>query len=113
MGRCSAKAFDPFQTHRADGSVDPRGYLRSLMRDGFLPALREDIGVLRAFMRVFNLSTADRLMKTRLLGTSRSLRPPRRTRSRTHGPTREQVAAHLGCKRQGARGEASRARSEA
>ena len=29
--------------------------MRSLMRDGLGPAMREDIDLLRAFMRVFNL----------------------------------------------------------
>jgi phytoene/squalene synthetase len=32
--------------------------MRSLLRDGLMPALREDITVLRAFMRVFNLLDA-------------------------------------------------------
>ena len=46
---------DPFASQRPDGSVDPKGYMRSLVRDGFVPALREDAGVLRAFLRIFNL----------------------------------------------------------
>jgi 2-polyprenyl-6-methoxyphenol hydroxylase-like FAD-dependent oxidoreductase len=39
----------------ADGRVDPKAFLRSVMRDGLVPALRTDIEVLRAFLRVFNL----------------------------------------------------------
>lgn len=35
--------------------VDPKAFLRSVFRDGLIPALRTDIEVVRAFMRVFNL----------------------------------------------------------
>ncbi|MFP6639546.1 MAG: hypothetical protein VCC04_04820, partial [Myxococcota bacterium] len=38
-----------------DGSVDPKAYMRSILRDGLIPALREDLAVMRAFMRVFNM----------------------------------------------------------
>ena len=46
---------DPFRFQREDGTVDPRAYMRSLLRDGLLPAMREDITVFRTFMRIFNL----------------------------------------------------------
>jgi flavin-dependent dehydrogenase len=46
---------DPFKTERADGSQDPKAFMRSLIREGLGHALREDIHVLRAFMRVLNL----------------------------------------------------------
>ena len=43
--------------------VDPKAFLRSVFRDGLLPAMRSDIQVVRAFLRVFNLLTApDALM---------------------------------------------------
>ncbi len=35
--------------------VDPRAFMRSVIRDGLLPALRTDATVLRAFARSFNL----------------------------------------------------------
>lgn len=55
---------DPYSFQRADGSVDPKAYMRSLLRDGLVPALEEDIVVLRAAMRAFNLLTdATDLMK--------------------------------------------------
>jgi hypothetical protein len=50
--------LDPYAFQRQDGSVDPRAYMRSLVRDGLLPALREDLVLLRAFTRVFNLLEA-------------------------------------------------------
>ena len=39
------------------GVVDPKAFMRSVFRDGLLPALRTDIHVVRAFMRTFNLLT--------------------------------------------------------
>jgi len=35
--------------------VDPKAFVRSVLRDGLIPALRTDAAVVRAFMRVFNL----------------------------------------------------------
>jgi 2-polyprenyl-6-methoxyphenol hydroxylase-like FAD-dependent oxidoreductase len=52
------RGLDPYAFQRQDGSVDPRAYMRSLVRDGLLPALREDLVLLRAFTRVFNLLEA-------------------------------------------------------
>ena len=49
---------NPYGFQREDGSIDPQAYMRSLLKDGLMPALREDITVLRAFLRVFNLLDA-------------------------------------------------------
>ena len=46
---------NPFRLERPDGSQDPKAFTRALMRDGLGHALRDDVGVLRAFMRVLNL----------------------------------------------------------
>jgi flavin-dependent dehydrogenase len=46
---------NPFQLERPDGSQDPKAFMRSLLREGLGHALREDMAVLRAFMRVLNL----------------------------------------------------------
>jgi len=55
---------NPFKIQRDDGSQDPKAFMRSLMREGLGHALREDIHVLRAFMRVLNLLDAPQdLMK--------------------------------------------------
>lgn len=64
VGRMHREGRDPFATQREDGSVDPKAYMRSVLRDGLVPALREDIEVMRAFMRIFNLLEAPQdLMK--------------------------------------------------
>ena len=98
VGEMQRQGVDPFRTHRADGSVDPKGYLRSMMREGLLPALREDIDVLRAFMRVFNLleQPTDLMRDPRLLGGILAAYGRRGERDPAqYGPTREQIAAHL------------------
>jgi 2-polyprenyl-6-methoxyphenol hydroxylase-like FAD-dependent oxidoreductase len=89
---------DPFCVNRADGTVDPSAYLRSLLRDGLLPALREDVTVLRAFMRIFNLLDAPNdLMKDPAM-LSRILAVYQRRDERAQdvlGPTRDEVVAQL------------------
>jgi len=56
---------DPFAANvTADAQrVDPVRFMRSVLRDGLLPALRTDAVVLRAFLRNFNLlETPDSLL---------------------------------------------------
>jgi hypothetical protein len=54
---------DPFAVHGNAGIVDPAKFVRSVLRDGLLPALRTDAVVLRAFLRNFNLlDTPDSLL---------------------------------------------------
>lgn len=89
---------DPFETRRPDGSVDPRATLRCLVRDGFLPALREDVAVLRAFLRIFNLleQPRDLLRDPQLLARILASYERRRTRDPAeHGLSRERVVALL------------------
>ncbi len=57
---------DPFAANvTADAQpVDPMRFMRSVLRDGLLPALRTDAVVLRAFLRNFNLlETPDSLLR--------------------------------------------------
>ncbi|HTF35727.1 MAG TPA: FAD-dependent oxidoreductase [Myxococcota bacterium] len=56
---------DPFATEAPSGArvVDPTRFMRSVLRDGLLPALRTDAVVMRAFLRNFNLlETPDSLL---------------------------------------------------
>ncbi len=55
VSRAQQRGEDPFVFQREDGTVDARAYMRCLLRDGLVPAMREDLVLLRAFMRVFNL----------------------------------------------------------
>jgi flavin-dependent dehydrogenase len=99
MGALQRRGIDPFATNAADGSVDPKATMRAIVRDGFLPALREDVAVLRAYMRVFNLleEPKDLMKDPRLFGTILASYNRRDTRdAAAHGPDRDTVVAHLG-----------------
>jgi len=49
------RGVDPAAGPPPDGAVDPRQFVRSVLRDGLGPALRRDGVVLRAFLRTFHL----------------------------------------------------------
>jgi 2-polyprenyl-6-methoxyphenol hydroxylase-like FAD-dependent oxidoreductase len=88
---------DPYRVSREDGSVDPAAWLRVLLRDGFVPALREDIVVLRAFMRLFNLldPPAEPLKDPLLLARVLASYARRESRAAVPEPTRAEVVARL------------------
>lgn len=89
---------DPYAYQRADGTVDVRRYMRSLLRDGLVPAMREDIVLLRAFMRVFNLlEPPEDLMKNPIVQQSALAAFQRKdTRERvSEGPSRDEMIEHL------------------
>jgi 2-polyprenyl-6-methoxyphenol hydroxylase-like FAD-dependent oxidoreductase len=94
MLRCGE---DPWAVNRPDGSVDPRAMLRAMLRDGFGPALREDVGVLRAFMRIFNLldDPADLMKDPRVMGRVMTSFQRRHERPPTPQPTRDELLARL------------------
>ena len=58
VAQAQERGEDPFQLQRSDGTVDPKAYMRNLIRDGLVPAMREDLVLMRAFLRVFNLLEA-------------------------------------------------------
>jgi 2-polyprenyl-6-methoxyphenol hydroxylase-like FAD-dependent oxidoreductase len=88
---------DPFAPNRPDGSVDPAAYLRSLVRDGFVPALREDVVVLRAFLRTFNLleAPADLMKDPSFLSRVLAVYQRRHQREPIAAMTRDQVVSEL------------------
>jgi len=90
---------DPFEPDRPDGTVDPLGYMRSVMRDGFLPALRQDVTVLRKFMRIFNLldEPADLMKDPSFLGRVLAVYQQRHEREPIPAPSRDEVLQHLPC----------------
>ena len=89
---------DPFRHQRPDGSVDPQAYIRAVVRDGLIPALGEDVVVLRAFLRMFNLLAPPQAIFqnpeifARVLASfaRRGERPPREL-----GPSRDALLARL------------------
>ena len=93
-----AAGRDPYRAHDADGRVQPRAYMRSLMRDGLGPAMREDIDLLRAFMRVFNLldPPRDLLQDPSILQRVLASHAARGERAKeTQGPDRTEMIAIL------------------
>jgi 2-polyprenyl-6-methoxyphenol hydroxylase-like FAD-dependent oxidoreductase len=55
VAEAQQRGEDPFRIANAAGTQDPKAFMRSLVRDGLVPALREDLAVLRVFMRALNL----------------------------------------------------------
>jgi hypothetical protein len=96
--RLQQSGGDPFAFQSEDGTIDPKAFMRSLLREGLLPALREDIVVLRAFMRVFNmldaprdiLATPDLLQRVMAVWQGREGRQPLRL-----GPGRKEMVQQL------------------
>jgi len=71
--------------------------MRAMLRDGLGPALREDIGVLRAFMRIFNLldAPADLMKDPRVLNRVMTTFQRRDERPRAEQPTRAELVERL------------------
>ena len=64
VAEAQQRGEDPFETTRPDGTQDPKAFMRSLLKKGLMPALREDLRLLRVFMRAMNLLDPPRnLMK--------------------------------------------------
>jgi hypothetical protein len=64
IAEAQQRGEDPFQTANADGTQNPKAFVRSLLKEGLMPALREDLRLLRIFMRAMNLLETPRdLMK--------------------------------------------------
>ena len=95
---CSAQGRDPFQHQKPDGTVDPQAYIRAVVRDGLVPALGEDVVVLRAFLKMFNLlappqaifQNPDVFARVLASFARRGERPPREL-----GPSRDALLARL------------------
>ncbi|MBW2244120.1 MAG: FAD-dependent monooxygenase [Deltaproteobacteria bacterium] len=92
--RALQRGEDPFQVTKADGSTDPKAFMRSVIREGLMPAMRSDIVVLRRFMRFGNLldppgdlmRDPDLLQRILAVYNTRSEREPL-----LQGPTRSEM----------------------
>lgn len=54
VARLYARGQEPAEPVQGSGPVDPRAWMRSVVRHGLVPALRSDADVARAFFRSFN-----------------------------------------------------------
>jgi len=98
VGESQQSGEDPFSFQREDGSVDPKAYMRSLLRDGLIPGLAEDLELLRTFMRIFNLLEAPQDVMTRPDIFQRVMASWSRRDQRERqvlGPTRDEMASLL------------------
>jgi 2-polyprenyl-6-methoxyphenol hydroxylase-like FAD-dependent oxidoreductase len=98
VGRLQQSGEDPFAFQRDDGTVDTRAYMRSLLREGLLPAMREDLLLLRAFMRVFNLLEAptDLMKDPRIMQqVLKSFEKREEREPVVRGPSRAEMIEHL------------------
>ena len=81
------------------GAVDPKTFVRDLMREGLMPAVRTDATVFRAFVRAFNLleapdalmADADVIARVMAAYADRDQRPP----EPPLGPPRAELMAVL------------------
>jgi hypothetical protein len=55
VAEAQRRGENPYQAVREDGTNDPKAFMRSVLREGLLPALREDVTLMRIFMRAMNL----------------------------------------------------------
>jgi 2-polyprenyl-6-methoxyphenol hydroxylase-like FAD-dependent oxidoreductase len=55
VAEAQQRGEDPFQTVNPDGSQNQKAFVRLLLREGLMPALREDLPLLRVFVRTLNL----------------------------------------------------------
>ena len=55
VAEAQQRGEDPYQLLNADGSNNPKAFMRSLLKEGLVPALRENLTLLRIFMRAMNL----------------------------------------------------------
>lgn len=84
---------DPYRPERADGTIEAAAFARSLLRDGLLPALREDLALLRAFLRVVHMLDAPEAL-ARPAVTARVLESHARRHAReplVFGPSRSEM----------------------
>ncbi len=89
---------DPFRTTNPDGTQNPKAFVRSLIREGLLPALREDLPLLRKFMRAMNLLDVPRdLVKDPVVMQSLLASYARREQREkvVSGPSREEMIARF------------------
>ena len=55
VAEAQQRGEDPYQLLNPDGTNNPKAFVRSLVREGLMPALREDLPLLRTFMRTIHL----------------------------------------------------------
>lgn len=94
VAEAQRRGEDPYQIVRADGTNNPKAFMRAVFREGLLPAIQQDLELMRTFMRAMNLLDApddlmnrpDVMQKVIAAYETRHEREPLHT-----GPDREQM----------------------
>ena len=89
---------DPYRFEQPDGSVDPARFARSVIRDGLMPATRENLDVMRALMRVAHMLDAPEDLMSRPEITAAALAAHARRHERPPlvvGPSRTEMVGIL------------------
>lgn len=58
VAEAEQRGENPFETTNPDGTQNAKAFIRSLLKYGLMPALQEDVKLLRVFMRTMNLLDA-------------------------------------------------------
>jgi 2-polyprenyl-6-methoxyphenol hydroxylase-like FAD-dependent oxidoreductase len=60
VAEAQQRGEDPYRVANPDGTQNPKAFIRSLLREGLVPALAEDLVLLRIFIRAVNLLDSPR-----------------------------------------------------
>jgi len=98
VAKAQLRGENPFREKDADGSNNPKGFMRSLVRDGLLPALEEDLVLLRLFLRTINLldPPGDLMQNPEVMRRVLDAYSRRAERPKRHlGPSRDEMLERL------------------
>jgi 2-polyprenyl-6-methoxyphenol hydroxylase-like FAD-dependent oxidoreductase len=98
VAEAQLRGEDPFRVANPDGTQNPKAFVRALLREGLFPALREDLPLLRVFLRAMNLLEApgDLLRNPLVMQSLLASYAKRDQREKgVLGPSREEMVARF------------------
>ena len=98
VAEAQLRGEDPFRVANPDGTQNPKAFVRALLKEGLFPALREDLPLLRVFLRAMNLLEAPGdLLKNPLVMQSLLASYAKRDQREkvVLGPSREEMVARF------------------
>ncbi len=98
VSEAQRRGENPYEVVRADGTNNPKAFMRAVLREGLLPGLREDLVLMRTFMRTMNMldSPNDLLQRPGLMQRVLASYEKRHEREPIfQGPSREELKGVL------------------
>lgn len=98
IAEAQRRGENPFETKNPDGTQNPKAFVRTLLKEALLPALTEDLGLLRVFMRTLNLleKPGDLMRNPAVIQSLLASYAKRDQRPKTYlGPTRDEMVARF------------------